>query len=765
MALKVMRQNVASKTMTFRTNAITSAITRQQLENADFMDEVLNRDLGFMRGIPNTVQYWQDRRKELFAMIRQLGKPHAFLTLSAAELHWDRLIETLERLRVGPEGVTRAVEELNSMQRVELVNNDPVACAIYTHRIFNVILNILKDKRCSPFKPYVVVDFFKRVEFQQRGSAHIHTILWLDNAPQEEVSADMPRTLEMVESLFTLDTDLLKRPRTQLHAHTHSCYKRGRTKCRFEAPFIPSNDTTIVVPFPPTEDEAEKAHRQKLKQRYEEMHDALERGSFISLEEFLATFDVRSDAEYMDILRAGFTRPCVLHRRTPAQKMVNPFNPWTAKVLDSNMDLQVILDHYACATYVVDYVNKADRGMSNLHKAVMQILQEKPEMEYFAVVRSLGVTMLKGIEMSAQEAAWFLLGQEMSEKSREVVYIPTCYPEERVRVRKTNDELANIGASSADVWKLNIVQRYEGRPPEMEDLCLADFASKYKRGYGLREHPIIIRFRHYSAADQPDDYMQEQVLLYVPFRNEAVDVLDNNKYIQTYEANKDLISTKHRQYNIGNDDDIVAQLIEEHRIQQKREQDAAAVDAAVVAAVPADEDADLLPNEDLMRAVKDTSPCAAVRKRQDVMDREEYARLMRMTNAEQYELLREIVHRQTTLGAPVLRVFLTGPAGCGKTFVLKLVMDVYNRYNDNAGPYHAFVIFASTGKAAVAVGGTTVHYAFKLTRNKKDMGLGDSELNTSRVAFRYVKCIIVDEVSILSSDNLNAIDCRLKQIT
>ncbi|KAL3174689.1 hypothetical protein MRX96_011086 [Rhipicephalus microplus] len=348
---------------------------------------------------------------------------------------------------------------------------------------------------------------------------------------------------------------------------------------------MPSNDSRIVVPFPPTEDEAEKAHRRKLKQRYEKMHDALERGSFVSLEDFLATFDVRSDAEYMDILRAGFTRPCVLHHRTPAQKMVNPFTPWIAKVLDSNMDLQVILDHYACATYVIDYVNKADRGMSDLHKAVMQILEEKPEMEYSAIVRSLGVTMLKGVEMSAQEAAWFLLGQEMSEKSREVVYIPTCYPEERVRVRKTNEELANVGASSTDVWKLNIVQRYEGRPPEMEDVCLADFASKYKRGYGLREHPIIIRYRHYTAADQPEDYMREQVLLYVPFRNEAVDVLDHNKYLETFEANKDLIATKHRQYNIGNDDDIVDQLIEEHRIQQQRQEDAAAVDAAVVAAV------------------------------------------------------------------------------------------------------------------------------------------------------------------------------------
>ncbi|KAH6940999.1 hypothetical protein HPB50_011893 [Hyalomma asiaticum] len=65
------------------------------------------------------------------------------LKLSASELHRDRLLETLERLRVGPEGRARAIEELSALERVELVNNDPVACAIYTHRIFDVIMNIL----------------------------------------------------------------------------------------------------------------------------------------------------------------------------------------------------------------------------------------------------------------------------------------------------------------------------------------------------------------------------------------------------------------------------------------------------------------------------------------------------------------------------------------------------------------------------------------------------------------------------------------------
>ncbi|KAH9372830.1 hypothetical protein HPB48_022534 [Haemaphysalis longicornis] len=135
-----------------------------------------------------------------------------------------------------------------------------------------------------------------------------------------------------------------------------------------------------------------------------------------------------------------------------------------------------------------------------------------------------------------------------------------------------------------------------------------------------------------------------------------------------------------------------------------------------------------------------------------------------MTNAEQHELLREIIYRQTTVSALPLRVFFTGPTCCGKTFVLRLAMDLYNRYSNpgNNTAFNAFVIYASTGKPAVPVGGTTVHAAFKLSRKttgpNKDRLLSDSELNTFRVAFRNVKCVIINEVSMMSADNLNAVD-------
>ncbi|KAH9363380.1 hypothetical protein HPB48_006486 [Haemaphysalis longicornis] len=91
-------------------------------------------------------------------------------------------------------------------------------------------------------------------------------------------------------------------------------------------------------------------------------------------------------------------------------------------------------------------------------------------------------------------------------------------------------------------------------------------------------------------------------------------------------------------------------------------------------------------------------------------------------------------------------------------------MDLYNRYSNtgNNTAYKAFVICASTGKAAVAVGGTTMHAAFKLsgktTGPNKDGDLSASELNAFRVVFRNGKCVIIDEVSMMSAENLNAVD-------
>jgi SOS response regulatory protein OraA/RecX len=305
----------------------------------------------------------------------------------------------------------------------------------------DVIMSILNSASCSPFGEHRVVDFFKRIEFQQRGSPHAHILVWLDNVPKEEISPDMSLTVRLIDELYGVDPAELREAcaMNQTHRHTFTCYKRCREenkKCRFGAPFWPMRETTILIPM-----SKEDEQRPALRKRYKALHQALElldeQDHTLTLEEFLARHDIEKYKDYIDVIRAGIVRPMVMLRRTVAHRWINNFNPWIAKILRSNMDIQFILDEYTCATYVVEYVNKTDRGMNNLQQELIRLREEYPDMGYADMVKIVGLQILYAVEMSIQEAACYLLRLGMSESSRKIEYIPTVWPQERHRVRKT----------------------------------------------------------------------------------------------------------------------------------------------------------------------------------------------------------------------------------------------------------------------------------------------------------------------------------------
>lgn len=109
---------------------------------------------------------------------------------------------------------------------------------------------------------------------------------------------------------------------------------------------------------------------------------------------------------------------------------------------------------------------------------------------------------------------------------------------------------------------------------------------------------------------------------------------------------------------------------------------------------------------------------AMAKKRENLMDYKQFYDSMRMANDQQRDLLMTIIHHlQTSIQEP-FQIFLTGPAGTGKTFVIRLIMEIYNRFTDNDGYCNAYITCASTGKAAVAINGTTVHTALRISLSK-----------------------------------------------
>jgi len=125
------------------------------------------------------------------------------------------------------------------------------------------------------------------------------------------------------------------------------------------------------------------------------------------------------------------------------------------------------------------------------------------------------------------------------------------------------------------------------------------------------------------------------------------------------------------------------------------------------------------------------------------------------------------------INATASNIFLTGKAGTGKTTFLKQLKEV---------TYKRFIVVAPTGIAALNAGGTTIHSSFLLPLGTflpdalPNGHYGDSSqvytqhtlsrrhhLNGARKQIlRSIDVLVIDEVSMLRSDILDAIDFRLR---
>lgn len=106
-------------------------------------------------------------------------------------------------------------------------------------------------------------------------------------------------------------------------------------------------------------------------------------------------------------------------------------------------------------------------------------------------------------------------------------------------------------------------------------------------------------------------------------------------------------------------------------------------------------------------------------------------------------------------------VFLTGKAGTGKTTFLK-------RIRSSTGK--AAAVAAPTGVAAINAGGVTLHSLFQLPLGPYVPGFRQQEDERTRMRkpkldlLRQMELLIIDEVSMLRADTLDAIDDRLRRV-
>ncbi|XP_062602888.1 uncharacterized protein LOC134264626 [Saccostrea cucullata] len=535
-------------------------VTSEMLQNPDILSKLLRNDeaLRFMQPIRGTPAYWSTTQKDLFAMLRQLGIPTWFCSFSAAEYRWNEIIGSI----LHHDNDSRSPTDLDWSEKSEILRSNPVTVArMFEHRFHMFQRHVI----LSPSKPIGnVTDYFVRVEFQQRGSPHMHCLYWVENAPKFDED-DEETVCDFVDRYITCslpsENDDLELRRivldVQQHSknHSKSCKKKG-TDCRFNFPRPPSERTFITRQCEEEEKDMEtdgnfcksQAKDILLHVWNEVLNDENE---CKTTEEMFMNMGLSQEL-YEKAHRLLSAKTSTILRRNPDEMWTNQYSTCLLKCWDANMDIQYILDPFSCIVYIISYISKSEREMGMLLKQT-QIESAEGNLNARQTMKKIGSAYLNHREVSAQEAVYRVCNLKMKESSRKVAFVPVgenptrlSKPLAQMKRKSNNENDVDIEDDDDSIWMTNIVERYESRPDShsFPEMCLAEFCSEYrvlaksqipkgeketvfelKNGNGYiqkrtRGKPAVIRYPRFNPENAPEKYYQSILQLFLPYVNQ-----------------------------------------------------------------------------------------------------------------------------------------------------------------------------------------------------------------------------------------------------
>ncbi|XP_062599574.1 uncharacterized protein LOC134261132 [Saccostrea cucullata] len=797
------------------------SITANEMKNPQNVNNLVRHDEGFFvfRQLRNSPAYLETRKKDVFAMIRQLGLPTWFMSLSAADTRWNDLIRALGVLNDGKEYTDEEIDNMTWYEKSKLVQKDPITCSRYFDHRFRMFMNSVLRSDHHPIG--IVKDFFYRTEFQQRGSPHIHMIVWIENAPKYQENTEQ-EIVNYVDNYLKCEkneendlTDL------QVHKHSQTCKKRGKAVCRFGFPLPPLEETLILEPLECDVDKYKKMYDDIQKQ----LND-MKNGCDLPYKELLSTVLKISEEDYIKCIRSSLRGPKVFLKRNPCDMRVNSYNSVVLDAWKANIDIQYILDPYACAMYIVSYISKSQRGMSDLLNRAAKEAREG-NLDIKRQVRHIGNHFLNSVEVGAQEAAYLVLQMPMTKASRDVVFINTSPSDDRVILIKTDAELEKLTPNSTDVECSNVIKRYAKRPKQLENWCLADYVSQLdvvfpkdtekefaenevndddqdnqsdddnsdldfgesdtlvtlRNGIKIRRRkiPRVIRYVRFNIKTDPENYYREKLMLFMPWRNESTDLISGmDTFEKSFHLKKSFLTHKVKEYEFNAEQlDAALQMANEDfseafdelapDVQQREAED------ENEGSLESENFVQFNPERPIEQRQYDIGSDLGIPSTRQITEESsvrlpdnEYLKLLGSLNVKQREFFNHVLHWVKTKTEPIYS-FLSGGAGVGKSVLIRALYQALHRYlcsTEGENPDDIRVLLcAYTGKAAYNIGGATIASAFHQKINQSQQSLHCDELNTFRTKYKNLKLIIIDEISMVGNRSLALIDSRLQLLT
>ena len=172
MKLLLGRSQIALRKCIGNVTSLKTGILKQEgaLDRIIHLDE----DFKFLRALRGSPTYFEKAKRDIFAMIRQLGPATLFCSFSSAETQWIHLLRILSSIVGNKIYSNTQLENLNWEERCKLIQSSPVTCARHFDYQVNQFIQHFLMSNAAPLSK--IADWLYRVEYQQRGSPHIQSI-------------------------------------------------------------------------------------------------------------------------------------------------------------------------------------------------------------------------------------------------------------------------------------------------------------------------------------------------------------------------------------------------------------------------------------------------------------------------------------------------------------------------------------------------------------------------------------------------------------
>ena len=366
----------------------------------------------------------------------------------------------------------------------------------------------------------------------------------------------------------------------------------------------------------------------------------------------------------------------------------------------------------------------------------------------------------------------------------------------------------DIDPESTDIFAQNIMDKYMQRPDELEDLCYADFAANFRSDSASnpkldeeskeaitqpvsdfietpessikitlkddgkmkkRSRPCVIRWYKKSKLKDPESFYQTLLQLYMPWRN-FDEIKDEDqtyamKFIDVSERIDENLK-RHQPYDDIDSEELQDAFLREmdhsDSESENEENEYSALHPGIVEY--SDDEQIRVPRGDITTSSHIMTNL--------FLNNDTFYSMCNQLNKKQknlfYFVSKHIQRVKHGLEPDPFFIFMTGGGGVGKSFTIKAIAEIARRElrfsNQDNQKQPSLMLTASTGIAAVAIDGTTIHSGFSIHTSCQPLSKKGDKLANLQNEFNFLKIVFIDEISMVSLKLFNRLDQHLRLI-